>query len=123
MPAADRKAREPVSLDRRIREVEVRLAGRQAAIGSRSAALGRNVRESLGSPIALLAAAGAGFAIGQFSKRKRAEPHADSAPASTRPSILATALDALTLATTVMALLPAMRRAPARDPERTGEMP
>jgi hypothetical protein len=73
--------------------------------------------------MAFLVAAGVGFAIGKFSKRKRAEPHADSAPASVRPSIFATLMEAITLASTVMAMLPARRREPARDFEATGKTP
>jgi hypothetical protein len=81
------------------------------------------LRETLSSPLTLLVAAGVGFAIGKVSKRKSAKPHADSAPPSVRPSIFATLLEAFTLASTVMAMLPAMRRAPVRDTEATGETP
>jgi hypothetical protein len=123
MSTTNRDSTRPAPLNQRIREAEQRLAGRQRSIGFRAAALGRNLREKLSSPITLLVAVGAGFAIGQFSKRKRAEPRADSDPPSTRPSIFATLMDAFTLATTVMAMLPAIRRQPVRDTEATGETP
>jgi hypothetical protein len=113
----------PVSLDERIRQTERQLAGRQSSIGVRAAALGRSVRENLSSPIALLVAAGAGFAIGQYSKRKKAEPTAESEPSSVRPSIFATLMDAITLATTVLAMFPAMRREPPGEAGAAGEMP
>ena len=123
MSTANRNSTRPASLNQRIREAERQLAGRQRSIGFRAAALGRSVRENLSSPIALLVAAGVGFAIGQFSKRKSAEPHAGTDPPSARPSIFATLMDAFTLASTVMAMLPAIRREPARDTEATGETP
>lgn len=77
----------------------------------------------LSSPITLLVVAGAGFAIGQFSKRKGAELPASCETASARPSIFAMLMDGLTLTGTVMALLPAMRRKPASDIEAAGETP
>ena len=123
MSTPNRDSTRPAPLNQRIREVEQQLAGRQRSIGFRAAALARNLREKLSSPITLLVAAGAGFAIGQFSKRKRAEPHTGTDPANTRPSIFATLMDAFSLATTVMAMLPAIRREPVRDPEATGETP
>ena len=83
----------------------------------------RNLREGLSSPITLLIAAGTGFALGQFSKRKRAEAHADSDPPRARLSIFAMLMEALTLATTVMAMLPVLRREPARESEPAGEAP
>lgn len=73
--------------------------------------------------MAFLVAAGVGFAIGKFSKRKSAKAHAECDPPSVRPSIFATLMEAITLASTVMAMLPARRREPARDFEATGETP
>jgi hypothetical protein len=113
----------PASLDRRIREAEQRLAGRQRSTGVHAAAVGRNLREGLSSPITLLIAAGTGFALGQFSKRKRAEARADSDPPRARLSIFAMLMEALTLAPTVMAMLPALRREPSRESEPAGEAP
>lgn len=123
MSAAHRDSARPASLNQRIRESERQLAGRQRSLGLRAGALRRNLRQNLGSPIALIIAAGAGFAVGQFSKRKRAEAAPRSDPPSDRPSLFATLMDALTLATTVMAMLPAMRREPARDTATAGETP
>lgn len=121
MSTANRNSTRPASLNQRIREAEGQLAGRQKSIGFRTAALGRNLRETLSSPMAFLVAAGVGFAIGKFSKKRSAEPHADRAPVSVRPSIFATLMEAITLASTVMAMLPAIRREPVRDTEATGE--
>lgn len=113
----------PASLNRRIREAEQRLAGRQRSTGVHAAAVGRNLREGLSSPITLLIAAGAGFALGQLSKRKRAQARADSDPPRARVSIFAMLMEALPLATTVMGMLPALRREPARESEPAGDAP
>jgi hypothetical protein len=123
MSTADRDSPRPTSLNQRIRQTEQQLAGRQRSIGLRAAALGRGVREKLSSRTALLVAAGTGFAIGQFSKRKNAKAHFDSGPPSARTSIFATLMDAFALASTVMAFLPVIRRAPVRDTEAAGETP
>lgn len=116
MSTANRDSTIPRSLNQRIYDVEQHLAGRQRSIGIRAGALGRDLREKLISPSGLLVAAGAGFAIGHFSKRKSRESHPAGEPASARPSIFATLLDGFTLAGTVMAMLPALRRRqPAGD--------
>jgi hypothetical protein len=105
----------PASLDRRIRETEQRLADRQRSAGVHAAALDRTLREGLSSPITLLIAAGAGFALGQFSRRRRARACPDGEPPRAGRSILAALMEALTLASTVMAMLPARRREPAGE--------
>ena len=97
----------------RIRAMERQLAGRQSAVRSHAVALGRGARASLGSPAALLAGVGAGFALGLFTKRDRSRPRSPPPPApveatAARPSIFASLLDAVTLVTSVMALFPAL---------------
>ena len=95
----------------RIRAAERQLAERQADVRSHSAALGRSARASLGSPAALLAGVGAGFALGLFTRRRRASsPPQHSEPTTVRPSVFASLLDAVTLVTTVMSLFPALGR-------------
>ena len=115
MQTASRDRARPVSLNQRIRETEHQLADRQRSVGLRAAALRRSFRAGLGSPITLLVAGGVGFAVGQFSKRKLRAPHAGTALPGARPSFVATLLEAFTLATTVMAMLPARRRGPPCD--------
>jgi hypothetical protein len=105
----------PASLDRRIRQAEQRLADRQRSTGVHAAALGRTLRGALSSPVTLLIAAGAGFALGQFSKRRGARACPDGDPPRAGRSIFATLMEAITLASTVMAILPARRREPARQ--------
>jgi hypothetical protein len=121
MSTASRNSTIPAPLNQRIREAEQQLAGRQRSLGICTAALGRNLRETLSSPLTLVVAAGAGFAIGKFSKRKRAEPRAERDPPSARPSIFVTLIDAITLAGTLVAMLPAIRREPVRATEATGD--
>ena len=116
MSAATHESISSASLNLRIREVEQRLARRQTLIRAGAATLGRDIREKLSSPIALLVAVGAGFAIGQFSQCKRAEPDADTERSTTRPSIFATVMDAYILARPIMAMLsPILQREPASD--------
>lgn len=121
-PDAGRESGPRVSLERRIREVEARLADRQRAVGAGAAALESGVRAAMTSPLALLAAVGAGFAIGQYSKRRRAAPQVASGPAVVRPSIFATLMEVLTLASTVMAILPALRRRPEEGADAAGDV-
>ena len=110
----------PATLNQRIRLAERQLAERQRSIGICIGALGRNLREILRSPLTVLVAAGAGFGLGQFSKRQRQEPAPESEPVSARPSLFATLLDAFTLASSVMAMLPPLRRRFASDDDATG---
>ena len=120
---AHRESAKPAPLGTRIREAEQRLADRQRSTRVRAAALGRALHDGLSSPITLLVAAGAGFTLGQFSKRKRAQTRADADPPPARPPRFAALMDALSLVTTVMAMLPALRREPARDSSTAGEAP
>lgn len=100
----------------RIRAAERQLAERRADVRSHSAALGRSARASLGSPAALLAGVGAGFALGLFTRRRRASsPRPPIELPTARPSIFASLLDAVTLVSTVMALFPALGLGRGRD--------
>lgn len=109
--ARGRERETSLPLRSRIRAAERQLAQRQADVRSHAAALGRGARASLGSPAALLAGVGAGFALGLFTKRRRASPRPPPVePAAARPSIFASLLDAVTLVTTVMSLFPALGR-------------
>jgi hypothetical protein len=122
-PAARHDSPLPAPVARRIHEVEQRLAGRQRLTGVHAAAVGRNLRQGLSSPFTLLIAAATGFALGQLSKRNRAAARADGDPPRPRRSIVAALMDALTLATTVMTMLPALRRKPHRESATAGTAP
>jgi len=123
MSARGRGAGRSTSLDKSIGEVEQRLADRRGSIGVRYRALGVNLREKLGSPIAFLIAAGTGFALGQFSKRKSAKSDLDSGTGRGRVWTFAMLLDAFSLASTVMAMLPVLRHARAHDAAGTDNAP
>lgn len=115
MSTANSDSTRPASLDRRIRETEDRLARRRETVGFRAASLGRNLREKLSSPLAVLVAAGAGFAIGHFSRCNTAQTQADGDSGTPRQSVFATLLEAFTLASTVIAMLPVLRQEPADE--------
>ena len=99
------------SLNERVSDVEQRIAGRQKAIGERAATIFGSVREKLSSPITLLLAAAGGIGLGYFT-RHRMETASSRAPdrgrdvVEVRPSILATLLNAFTLISTVLAMVP-----------------
>lgn len=108
-------AAKPGSLNRRVSDVEQRIAGRQKAFGERALTVLGSVREKLSSPVTLLLAVGGGIGLGYFMRHKmetasnRTRSPAPEAVA-VRPSIFATLLDAFTLVSTVLAMVPSFRR-------------
>ncbi|MEO8135961.1 MAG: hypothetical protein ABI831_18540 [Betaproteobacteria bacterium] len=113
------------SLDVEIGDIELRLRSRRAASTLHAADIERKLRDKLSSPIALLVAAGAGFAAGRFGVfRKRHSPAAvdgqvvESGPGIDGAKLLNRIMDGLTLAGTIMSMLPRRDRQP--DPATAG---
>jgi len=105
-----------VSLDQRISDLERRVAERRRSSSVHSAAIAQRVRDALGSPIALLVAAGIGFAVSRFGlSRKSGPPEREDAAGAGGHSLLSTVMEAVGLAGTLMAMLP-KNDAPAREP-------
>jgi hypothetical protein len=119
--SALRREQEPQSLDARIRNAEQRIATRRLVLAARASDVNGKVRRKLGSPLLILAAAGAGFVFAQFKRRRGSgERDRDDKPEVVmKPSIFAVLTDALTLATTVLAMLPLIR-SKAKDAAKEG---
>lgn len=103
------------SVNARIREVERRLASGHVSLAVDVAALSRNLREKLTSPLMLLAVAGTGVAIGYFSQRKcapRSGHGSNSGPPRASRSIFPMLMEGLTLASTIIAMFPRLRVQP-----------
>ena len=74
--------------------------------------LRRRLEETIGSPLALLAALGVGFAVGRFGPFRKTAPAAPGQRGD-RLSLIATVMDGLTLAGSLIALLPKASPVPA----------
>ena len=123
--AAGRKLDKAESLDQRITRTENRIAGRRATLAAQAGDAGGQVRRTLSSPLLIGVAAGAGFLIAQFAKRRRAAGIRDEREQIiVKPSLFASLTDALTMVTTLLAMLPLLRRPPSdaevKDAQRDG---
>lgn len=116
----------PITMRARIDEIERRLEQRRSSARDHASQLGENLRDSLSSPQALLSAAGVGFALSEMAGRKPGNPgssgaaecHGDAGqqrPANT--SSVATVMEALSLAATLLALLPKAEMRGHDDPQ------
>lgn len=100
-------AREKKSLSLQVTQAEMQVLRRRQRIGECASALDRSVRKRLTSPIALLLAAGVGFAAGLFSGRPETAPD-DEAPARTLGrKLLAGALRLFAVARALFSAFPA----------------
>ena len=110
------------SLDRQISDVEERLALRRQSSKVHASALGQRLRDKLSSPVTLLIAAGVGFAAGHFNpfRKSGASARVDESGAG-RHRLLATIMEALSLAGTLMAMLPAIEAARKPEPSAAGD--
>ena len=118
------KPEKPEPLEARIKRTEERIADRRAALALRAADVNGKVRKSLSSPLLIVGAAGAGFVFAQFKKKPRPEREERRKDIVAKPSIFATITDALTLATTLLAMMPLIRsKAKEGVQEATGEVP
>ena len=108
-PATRHHRRE--SLDQRINRLEERIGGHRDALALRTQSVGGGARKLLSSPFLIVAAAGAGFVVAQFRKRRRRPEREETLePVVVKPSIFASLTDALTLATTLLAMMPLIRK-------------
>lgn len=113
----------PITTRAHIGEIERRLEQRRSSAGNHASQLGENLRDSLSSPQALLGAAGVGFALSEMAGRKPGSSgavagHTDAnqqRPANT--SSVATVMEALSLAATLLALLPKAEMPGHGDPQ------
>ena len=124
----DEKHHEPVeSLDARIQRTEQRIAKRRLVIVARTSDVTGQVRGNLGSPLLMLGAAGFGFVFAQFRRRRSRDEHkrdSERPEVVMKPSLFASITDALTLATTLLAMMPLIRsKAKEGVQEATGEIP
>ena len=119
------------SLDHEIHQIESRLRARRSLTTLHAEALQRSLREKLSSPLALAAAAGAGFAAGHFgvfrkkSVAEEIEDRIDDRPARERPGIdypglLSQIMNGLSLASSIMAMLPRQQAEPGYETEPAG---
>ena len=113
------------TLDGEIHDLEQRLRWRRVAARLHAADVGHGLRRKLTSPATLIAAVGVGFAAGWYQMHRKAGPRAEPpVPREARkapgPSIFATIMDGLSLAGTLLAMLPRHDRAPATAPDGTG---
>lgn len=121
----DAQPLEPLeSLETRIHRTEQRIAKRKLVIAARKADVSGEVRGKLGSPLLVLGAAGIGFVFAQFRRRRSREERRERPEVLMKPSMFATVTDALTLATTLLAMMPLIRsKAKEGVQEATGDVP
>ena len=114
------------SLDAEIGEIERQMRGHRASSTLHAAAVERSLREKASSPVALLVAAGAGFAAGHFGVFRKNRHHEVAGERDTHDdesgrherrgfngaSLMNQIMQGLSLAGTIMSLLP-KRRPPA----------
>lgn len=104
-------------LNQQIAEFELRLQRDRTVSRLRSEALLKGVRDSFTSPLALLIAAGTGFAAHRFDLLHRPKPDAATAARPSAPdSLLDGMIRSFTLAASLVALLP------DSPPSRPGEV-
>jgi hypothetical protein len=122
MSHAAEQGRNGGSINRQIRDIETRLFTNRDDARARAAVVGGELRDKLGSPIALLVAGGVGFAIAEYTSRRKPEPTREAVDLDDRADghepetpILASVMDLLSLAGSIMALLPAQQ--PTEEPE------
>ena len=125
----DREAKKE-SLNDRIRRTEKRIADRRLILAARTSDVTGKMRGTLASPLLMIGAAGAGFVLAQFHRRrdrdgrKRKRERDDRPEVVMKPSIFASLTDALTLGTTLLAMMPLIRsKAKEGVQEATGEVP
>ena len=114
------------SLDSRIHRTEQRIAKRRLVLVARASDVNGKVRGKLSSPLLMLGAAGMGFVFAQFRRRRSRDERdrGERQEVTMKPSIFATVTDALTLATTLLAMMPLIRsKAKEGVQEATGEVP
>ena len=114
------------SLDSRIQRAEQRIAKRRLVLVARASDVNGKVRGKLGSPLLMLGAAGIGFVFAQFRRRRSRDERGrrDRPEVVMKPSVFASLTDALTLATTLLAMMPLIRsKAKEGVQEATGELP
>ena len=114
------------SLDSRIDRTEQRIAKRRLVLVARASDVTGKVSGKLGSPLLMLGAAGIGFVFAQFRSRRSRDDREkrERREVVTKPSIFASITDALTLATTLLAMMPLIRsKAKEGVQEATGEVP
>ena len=114
------------SLDSRIHRTEQRIAKRRLVLVARASEVNGKVRGKLSSPLLMLGAAGIGFVFAQFRRRRSRDERdrGERQEVTMKPSIFATVTDALTLATTLLAMMPLIRsKAKEGVQEATGEVP
>ena len=111
-----------ISVNRQIRDVEARLYASRNAATTHAAVVGEQLRDKLSSPAALLVAGGLGFVVAHYRSRPNSESDESDESYEDRESrgapVLATLMDMLSLAGTVMALLP---REPAPEGNEESE--
>lgn len=103
----------PLTLNARVDAIEERLKVRHKAIAARTSAVFQDAGKKLGSPITMLLAVGGGIALGYCtrswlakSKTQRRREQREPERVVARRSIFATLLDAFTLMTTVLSMIP-----------------
>lgn len=112
------------SLNQRISDAERRLGLRRRSSKRHASALGQRLRDKLSSPVTLLIAAGVGFAAGHFSPiRKTGASAGVDESGGVGHRLLATIMEALSLAGVVMAMLPAIDAAGKPEPPTVGDCP
>lgn len=93
------------SLDQQIRAVEQRLLRRRASSSVRLTLLRSQLRESMTSPLALLLAAGTGFAMGPSKEPSSAQSSTSASPGDAASRFLPTMVSMISLAGSVMTLV------------------
>ena len=112
------------SLDSRIHRAEERIAKRRLVLVARTSDVNGKVRAKLGSPLLMMGAAAIGFVFAQFRRGRAPEERRDRPEVVMKPSVFASITDALTLATTLLAMMPLIRsKAKEGVQEATGEVP
>lgn len=108
-------------LEQRIETIEKRIALRQASVSTHRAELEAAIGNKLTSPLVLVLAAGAGFAIGQIARRLPADG-GDTAPGMVHTApLLSTLLSVMSLVGPVTAIMARIKpRARAATDTRTG---
>ncbi|HUF21428.1 MAG TPA: hypothetical protein VMP00_11850 [Burkholderiales bacterium] len=95
------------SLTVQVMQAEMQLLRRRQRIGECASALGRRVRRRLTSPVALLLAAGVGFAAGFFGRRPVAAPGNEAPTRAFRNRLFAGALHLFGVARALFSAFPA----------------
>ncbi|MGL1833640.1 hypothetical protein ACKVEX_08540 [Rhodocyclaceae bacterium SMB388] len=124
MPRNQNRLPDGASLDQQIRIVEQRMIRHRASSKARLVLFRAQLRDRMTSPLALLLAAGVGFAMGPSRVSKHAQPPAEAPPRADGVQLLSTIVSWVSLTGSVMTLWQRFRAdSPPTGRERSATEP